>query len=60
MLSTLNENFRQYSRGTAEFTHLKIICMFVNFFCYQRFKKDISKSAATATGFTTEDEHLTF
>jgi len=29
MLANLNENFRQYSRGNAEFKHMKIICIFV-------------------------------
>jgi len=29
MLTNINENFTQYSRGNAEFAHLKIICRFV-------------------------------
>jgi len=29
MLANLNKNFRQYKRGNAEFTYLKIIYIFV-------------------------------
>ena len=36
---------------------LKIVCIFVKFFCQQWCKNHVSKSAATATGFTTENEH---
>jgi len=31
MLANLNENFRQYSRENAEYSHLKIICIFVKY-----------------------------
>jgi len=31
MLANLNENFRQHSRGNAEFTYLKIVCSFVKY-----------------------------
>ena len=29
MLANLNENFGHYSGGNAEFTHMKIICIFI-------------------------------
>jgi len=31
MLANLNETFRRYSRGNAEFTCLKIISLFVKY-----------------------------
>jgi len=31
ILANLNENFRHCSRGSAEFTYLKIICHFVKY-----------------------------
>jgi len=31
MLANLNENFRQYSRGNAKFTYLKIIGLFIKY-----------------------------
>jgi len=31
MIANLNENFRQYNYGNAEFTHLTIICIFVKY-----------------------------
>jgi len=58
MLAGLNENFRQYSWGNAEFPYLKIFCIFVKYYLLaanEWYKKDVNKSAATATGFTTED-----
>jgi len=33
MLANLNENFRHCSRKNVEFMHLKIICLFVKYFC---------------------------
>ena len=55
MLAILNKKFRQYSRRNAEFTHLKI---FINYSLLAAIKMDVSKSAVTATGFTTEDISL--
>jgi len=31
MLANLNKNFRQYSAKNAEFTHLKIIWLFIKY-----------------------------
>ena len=57
MLANLNENFRQCIRGNTEFTHLKIICIFVKYSLLATMQKDVSKSAATPTGFPTSDKH---
>ena len=36
----------------------KLFVFSLNMLCFMRCKKDVSKSAGTATGFATEDEHL--
>jgi len=40
---------------------LNLLCLFQKVdrvVCYRRYKKDVSKSAITATGFNVEDQHL--
>jgi len=51
----LNKNFRQNSWWNAHSKSIKIICIILKCFCYQRRKPDVSKSVVTATRVTVGD-----
>jgi len=57
MLANLNKNFRQYSRGNAEFALMKINCLSVK---YSFISSDVKTALVKVQlqQFTTEDQYL--